>query len=174
MAAVLDATKNPDATKLHPHANHSPKRTHAPPADLTFAIAGGMLTGTAGGEAVKMPAFSGGRGGSTTKGAVDAGVVNNPDKVGQKTDHRHHVHGGPLPPGTYTIGVPSRHAHLGLSAALTPHTGNHMLGRAGFFIHGSGPHGSDGCIVPAAAADFHRLMHLLTTSHGGTLTVVHG
>jgi hypothetical protein len=53
-----------------------------------------------------------------------------------------HVHGGPLP-------------------------GN----RSGFFIHGRGRHGSDGCIVPLDPAQFRSLMDDLTKSNGGTLIV---
>lgn len=156
------------------HNHHPPKPANHPvkPAHLTFHIHTGLLTGTAGGEAVRIHAYSGGRGGSTTKGAVDWAVVNNPDRVSQKTDHSHHVHGGPLPPGEYHIGPPSHHAHLGLSARLTAAAGNKMYHRDGFFIHGRGKHGSDGCIVPATGAEFQRIMHLLKSSHGGSLTVV--
>ena len=59
-----------------------------------------------------------------------------------------------------------------MSAQLTPGAKNHMHGRGGFFIHGRGPHGSDGCIVPDSGTDFHTLMELLLVSHGGTLLVV--
>jgi hypothetical protein len=142
------------------------------PAELMFQIHTGLLTGTAGGEDVKIHAFSGGRGGSTTKGAVDKSLVNNPDMVSQKEDDDNDIHGGPLPPGEYAIGTPVHRKKLGLSAALTPAATNKMYHRGGFYIHGSGPHGSEGCIVPSTGAQFQRLMHLLTLSHGGELTVV--
>jgi hypothetical protein len=45
------------------------------------------------------------------------------------------------------------------------------MGRDGFFIHGRGPHGSDGCIVPLDMTQFIDLMNALTKSNGGTLVV---
>jgi hypothetical protein len=45
------------------------------------------------------------------------------------------------------------------------------MGRDGFYIHGRGPHGSDGCIVPLDKTEFSNLMKALTKSHGGTLVV---
>jgi hypothetical protein len=32
------------------------------------------------------------------------------------------------------------------------------MGRDGFYIHGAGPHGSDGCIVPTDKGQFQVLM----------------
>jgi hypothetical protein len=81
-----------------------------------------------------------------------------------------HVQGGPVPPGKYAIDTPSQHPHLGLSARLVSATLKPM-GRDGFFIHGQGPHGSNGCIVPLDGAKFGELMRALTDTHGGTLFV---
>lgn len=69
-----------------------------------------------------------------------------------------------------TIKKPAKHKHLGLSAELVPRRGD-MMGRRGFFIHGRGPHGSDGCIVPLDASQFKQLMSALTSSNGGSLMV---
>jgi hypothetical protein len=80
------------------------------------------------------------------------------------------VHGGPIPPGTYTIKHAAANQHLGLSAELVPKRAN-MMGRGGFFIRGRGPHGSDGCIVPLDHRQFHQLMHALNLSDGGNLIV---
>jgi hypothetical protein len=98
--------------------------------------------------------------------------MNNPYMYGLKEvkgpgGHR----GGPIPLGRFKISSPVHHRHLGLAAALTPETPmpNH---RGGFYIHGRGPLGSDGCIVPMAAYDFHRIMQGLAASHGGKLIVV--
>lgn len=58
------------------------------------------------------------------------------------------VRGGPLPPGRYRVHRPICHPRLGPAAFLEPAAENDMLGRDDFWIHGPGPHGSDGCIVP--------------------------
>lgn len=119
-------------------------------------------------------AWSGGQGGSTRDGAADPFVTNNVFLMSRKTDHAKGTHGGPLPIGEYAVAAPARHPHLGLAAKLTP-TGKGltfgMFGRDGFYIHGRGPHGSDGCIVPERNADFHALMRVLAESGGGTITV---
>lgn len=84
-----------------------------------------------------------------------------------------HEHGGPIPTGRYRILPPSRHPHLGLSCRLDPYDAEqtrHMAGRDGFYIHGRGPHGSDGCIVPLE--DFQALMTALEKDRGGVLFVL--
>jgi hypothetical protein len=171
---------SPHAAPVHAHQLAGTTTHPARGAALTFYIKEGLLVGQAGGKHVHILAWSGGGGGSKT-GWVQRGVVNNPDRVGRKPsgghhDHKHHHHGGPIPPGHYTIRTPDgTHPNLGkVSAALIPAAGNRMHGRGGFFIHGRGPHGSDGCIVPHTAADFHALMAALTRDHGGRLTVVAG
>src|SRR5947209_1453429 len=116
-------------------------------ANLTYSIFEGVLTGLVDGKMFHISALSGGAGGSTAHRA-DASVNNpymealttkNPGKVAG------HVHGGPIPPGKYTVRPPAHHPHLGLSAQLV-HTHLQPVGRDGFYIHGRGPHGSDGCI----------------------------
>ena len=76
--------------------------------------------------------------------------------------------GGTLPPGHYVCHYHEHHATFGeciqllqtrdalaihsqFSAFPIPH------GRGGFFIHGAGPKGSDGCIVPASSTERTRL-----------------
>jgi hypothetical protein len=115
-----------------------------------------------------MEALSGGGGGTTRGGESQA--VNNPYMEGLKSTAagRGHVHGGPIPPGTYHIHKPTHRPHLGLSARLEhPHWS--PFGRDGFYIHGRGLHGSDGCIVPLDKGQFESLMAALTKSNGGTL-----
>lgn len=143
----------------------------APSASLSYFIFERLLTGTAGGRRIHVPALSGGGGGSKVNPPNDD--TNNPYSLGVRTGvgaSGKHVHGGPLPLGRYTIKPPARHPRLGLSARLEP-TGQPMLGRAGFLIHGRGPHGSDGCIVPVSPADFQPLMDALAASRGGILYV---
>jgi hypothetical protein len=139
-------------------------------ANLTYYIWEGVLTGTANGRTFNISALSGGGGGSTQHRPDSA--ANNPYmealKTKGKAGAKGHVHGGPIPPGKYTIRKPGRHPHLGLSAELLhPHW--KPMGRDGFYIHGRGHHGSDGCIVPLDLHQFQELMSALTHSDGGTL-----
>ncbi len=142
-------------------------------ANLTYSIFEGVLIGFANQRMFHILALSGGGGGSTLRRTSLS--VNNPYMEGLKTkgaaNSRTHVHGGPIPLGKYTIEKPAHHPHLGLSARLvSPH--HRPSGRDGFFIHGRGPHGSDGCVVPLDHADFKNLMDALTTEGGGTLFVL--
>jgi hypothetical protein len=100
-----------------------------------------------------MSALSGGVCCSSTNSP--AATVNNPYMTVVKTtgSGSRHVHGGPIPPGSYKICEPAQHPHLGLSARLDPEHPK-MCVRGGFFIHGRGPHGSDGCIVPTDREKF--------------------
>ena len=141
---------------------------HAP-AQLTYYIFEGILIGSAGGKHFHISALSGGAGGSTK--LQPAASVNNPYSTALKTAKSPHKHGGPLPIGKYRIEPPGRHPHLGLSAQLTQVSGS-TYGRGGFFIHGRGPHGSDGCIVPMHNSEFQGLMTALSNSRGGTLYVL--
>jgi hypothetical protein len=141
-------------------------------ANLTYSLFEGVLNGTANGESVHVMALSGGGGGSSRHGGN--GDTNNPYSTGVKTkEGKVHQHGGPIPLGRYRILPPSRHPHLGLSCRLDPYDAEqtrHMMGRDGFYIHGRGPHGSDGCIVPLE--DFQDLMTALEKDRGGVLFVL--
>lgn len=154
---------------------HSPKGQLGKPqgagsATLTYYIFEGTLAGVVNGTNFAIAALSGGGGGSTKNRPQDS--TNNPYMYGLKTvgTGNKHQHGGPIPPGRYTIHKPSHHPHLGLSVRLEPQQAMPNE-RGGFFIHGRGPHGSDGCIVPTDPAQFQRLMHSLIASNGGVLTV---
>lgn len=65
-----------------------------------------------------------------------------------KADAERGIRGGPIPPGAYRIHRSATNDVLGRSSFLEPDPANAMWGRDGFFIHGPGPKGSDGCIVP--------------------------
>jgi hypothetical protein len=117
-------------------------------------------------------ARSGGGGGTTRNGQTAAG--NNPYMTNLVTSGpkkgKGHVHGGPIPMGTYAVGVPFKHPRLGLAARLIPAHKSTLMDRGNdFFIHGRGPHGSDGCIVPLS--NFEDLMVALKAAQGGTLIV---
>ena len=155
-------------------------------ASLTYYIFEGILVGFVAGELVHIPALSGGRGGSTSKGAgTDA--VNNPYMTGLETTYHkdpktgklvhgeHDTHGGPIPVDRYRIAAPALHTgangHKFMAAVLTS-TSPHRHHRGGFLIHGTGHHGSDGCIVPLNKSSFDRLMNLLKKDGGGSLQVL--
>jgi len=138
-------------------------------ANFTYYIYEGVLAGIAGGKMFHLTALSGGGGGSTKNKPQIS--VNNPYATGLKTSGvgAKHQHGGPLPVGWYTIARPAQHPHLGRSARLSPKNLKLMMGRDGFYIHGRGPHGSDGCIVPTSG--LKELLDALDASDGGTLRV---
>jgi hypothetical protein len=142
------------------------------PQSLTYCIFEGLLTGVVANRIFRIFALSGGAGGSTKHTTTES--VNNVYMEGLKTKgaatSRAHIHGGPIPPGRYVIEPPCQHPHLGLAARLV-HPHRRPMGRDGFFIHGRGPHGSDGCIVPVNPIEFQALMTALQTSSGGVLFV---
>ena len=142
-------------------------------AQLTYYIFEGVLVGFIGTELIHLSAWSGGAGGSNKNRPDDS--ANNPYMYAMReVDNKKkkiHVHGGPIPPGGYRILPPGHHANLGLSARLEPEPPRRLPNdRGGFYIHGQGPHGSDGCIVPSKA-DFPGLMEKLKASQGGSLHV---
>lgn len=142
--------------------------------DLVFNIVEQTLTGSIDGVKINARAGSGGRAGSKTRGAVHELLANNPYMTRVKKTVRHP--GGPLPRARYQL---STHEHRKLWIRLTPVAEDQRFlhGRAGFAIHGRGPWGSDGCIVPM---DFPvvRLIHRLVKARedagrpGPTLQVV--
>jgi hypothetical protein len=140
-------------------------------AQLTYYIFEGVLVGFVGTEQISLSAWSGGAGGSTKHGTDSS--ANNPYMYALKEvddkKKKIHVHGGPIPPGRYTVLPPGHHAKFGLSSKLEPER-RLPNDRGGFYIHGQGPHGSDGCIVPGKA-DFPNLMEKLKASNGGSLYV---
>jgi hypothetical protein len=160
---------------VHRHLLQKPKKATQPPAgtaQLTYYIFEGVLVGFIDEDMIHIIAWSGGAGGSKTKNAPEAQVVNNPYLYAKKTveSRNAHVHGGPIPPGGYRILPPAQHKKLGLSSFLQP-LRKLPNKRDGFFIHKQGPHGSDGCIVPADES-FDDLMTRLKTSGGGSLHVL--
>jgi hypothetical protein len=162
-------------------------------AALTYYIVEGVLVGyvpdeSQGKRLVHITALSGGGGGrsSSKKGSatkLDPHLVNNPYATPVKTKTKGtHRHGGPVPPGRYKIKPnnpqnprnqkPWVHTHLGASAYLEPAPGNVMYDRGGFYIHGPGPHGSDGCIVPPNRNEFNTLLKGLKLAGGASLHVL--
>lgn len=152
-------------------------------ARLTYYIFEGVLVGTAGGRLIHLLALLGGGGARDLKKVdrkktlVDPQLVNNPyttwhKEVDQKSKH---LHGGAIPLGRYTIDSPSKTARehkkfvelVKQAAFLRPD--NKRMTRSGFYIHGRGGHGSDGCIVPLDG--FNQLMNALEVDGRGILHV---
>jgi len=135
-------------------------------ADLTYNIAELRLQGLINYKGKKYffdsRAFSGGRGGSTTPGAVDRRLANNPFAThvkGEETNNMITKVGGPIPMGKYSMKTSSTVNRID----LFPQTNGNLAGRTGGFqIHGTGPKGSIGCIVPADFDDVIRLYGLLS------------
>jgi hypothetical protein len=161
---------------LH-HALHKPSTAVdvGGNAHLTYYIFEGVLVGIADSKLIHLSAYSGGGGGSTKNPTTES--ANNPylyalkevDLKFKDKSKNKHVHGGPIPPGGYRVETPATHKKLGLSAKLVPQQAL-PNDRGGFYIHGSGPHGSDGCIV-LGKSDLYKFMHALTASKGGSLVV---
>ena len=114
--------------------------------DLLYNIVEESLTGSINSVSICAQAGSGGRAGSKTKGAVNAFLANNPYATGVKKNSKHP--GGPLPRARYSLSTHEKHPFW---IRLTPlaEDGALLRGRDGFAIHGRGPWGSDGCIVPS-------------------------
>lgn len=117
-------------------------------ADILYNIATGRLSGKVGDYSFVGFAWSGGRGGSKTVGAVHPTILNNPFLTslklkGDGIDNPNYA--GPLPMGTYVL---RNHESKPNWIRLLPTNPTAMHGRDGFAIHGRGLRGSDGCIVP--------------------------
>lgn len=125
---------------------------------LTYSIATELLRGTITNQEFIIHTLSGGRRGSTTPGAPQHTPASY-DSFRQ-TRHDKGVHGGPLPPGIYICRYVANH-HKFHECIFLDRTLTAMLRVDSdaririyprdndFFIHGAGPHGSDGCLVPS-------------------------
>jgi hypothetical protein len=95
--------------------------------------------------------------------------------LGKNNPAQQSVHNvGPIPVGTYTIGLPhNSDTHGPFVLPLTPYSGNEMFGRSGFLIHGdsviNAGMASEGCIIQARAT-----RDAVANSDDTTLQVVSG
>jgi hypothetical protein len=145
-------------------------------ADLTYDISARHLYGTVDQTSFDIVAVSGGRAGSTTPGATDAWLANNPFKTHQKESST--KKGGPIPPGLYTMKA-THPVNSFKRIVLTPDDSNDMSAeaggtRGGFLIHPRGPIGSQGCIVPMHSNDFARLWQAVRNDDDCDLEVTTG
>lgn len=156
---------------------------HLGTAQLTYFIFEGVLTGFIDDEFIHESAFSGGAAGSRDspktkkhafiKAALHTADANNPYSYALQENDKTGTRGGPIPPGSYQILPPANHPKLRLSAKLVIPSGMHQVNlRDGFYIHGQGPKGSDGCIVLPGPEPFQSIMTKLKKSQGGHLQVL--
>jgi hypothetical protein len=146
---------------------------------LTYSIAKEILEGSIDNRNFRFHAWSGGaRGQKGNSADHDAASYD----VFRKTQHSKAIHGGPLPPGIYICQHVAHHPHFGECIRLdqTPtaifridkNVNIQFYDRDGFYVHGRGPHGSDGCIVPENEDDRKRLNHAVKHCSGTVILKV--
>ena len=143
---------------------------------LTYSIAREWLQGRIGNEKFALRAWSGGGRGKIGSGAEhDASSYD----VFRKTSQKKGVRGGPLPPGIYICRYVAKHSHFGecvfleqtiLSLISIDSDANiDFYDREGFYIHGRGKLGSDGCIVPESEQERRRLNTAVKDAAAGSV-----
>jgi hypothetical protein len=165
---------------------HTPEQI----ARLTYDAAQELLSGTVGtAPPFHLIAYSGGgRGHQANVPGKDAAryLHSQSQTLGSRlattqTKERQGVYaqrGGTLPPGHYICQYVAHHAVFGecirllrtadavaIHSPFSPHPIPHGRGND-FFIHGSGPKGSDGCIVPADGLQRRRLNQAVKAFQG--------
>jgi hypothetical protein len=146
---------------------------------LSYSIARERIEGSIGAQTFSLVAWSGGRRGAKGDGAeYDPASYN----VFQKENHSKGIHGGPIPPGIYLCHYVAHHHKFGecvfleqtITALFQVDSQAHLrlYDRDGFYIHGRGPHGSDGCIVPESNAERHRLNKAVKGASGTVMLQV--
>lgn len=149
---------------------------------LTYDIQSQRLSGTVGNQRFDMVAVSGGGRGSKIR--PEGQETLRSWSVGTKEDATRGDRGGPIPPGFYICRHLQNHPPFGecifleqtLTSllVLTPGSplGVEVQQRDGFYVHGRGPKGSDGCIVPLVETERQRLNHAVAANPGTPLRVV--
>lgn len=150
-------------------------------ANLTYDAASEILFGTIGRDTFRMTAYSGGSRGHRAQvkpALAHKYLYSDADTLASRlattseikdAKGRYKRRGGTLPPGHYACHYLANHHTFGqcirlfrsadakaIHTPFYPHSIPHGRGND-FFIHGSGPKGSDGCIVPAIEAERFRL-----------------
>jgi hypothetical protein len=158
--------------------------------ELVYDAALDLLTGAVGHEHFRMVAYSGGSRGhragvqpELAKKYLHNQAATLPSRLATTTEVKdargdYKQRGGTLPPGHYSCLYVSHHHTFGecirllragdarsIHSPFSPHPIPHERGND-FFIHGSGPKGSDGCIVPSIEAERRRLNHAVKQFQG--------
>ena len=136
---------------------------------LTYSIAREWLNGTVNSESFSMRAWSGGG-----RGRVGSGAEHTLESYDTSRKEAKGILGGPLPYGVYickyVANHPKFHECIFLQQTITSIIQTDVLGRiyatdrGGFYIHGRGEKGSDGCIVPENLGERVRLNRAIKAS----------
>jgi hypothetical protein len=124
--------------------------------DLMYNIVEQLLEGEIDGQAIHARAVSGGRAGTKTPGVENVFLANNPYLTRVKKQGA--TPGGPTVMGKYRLFT---HGSKPNWIRLVPYDDNTMFNRDGFAIHGRGPRGSDGCVVPTDFAVVRQVYRLV-------------
>jgi hypothetical protein len=146
---------------------------------FTYSIARELLYGSINGKKFVIAAYSGGGRGSTNP-KVRENSFNSYFASKPTISHAHGKRGGAVPPGNWTIMPPQNHVHhLGYYVSkLVPdeatekrYPQRRYKFPEGFYIHGPGIQGSDGCLI---IERIHRLplLRAIGEAGGASLTVL--
>ena len=165
-------------------------------AELVYNAAAEILSGTVGSEHFHMIAYSGGSRGHKAdvrpkvakrylydQSAMLSSRLATTSEI--KDVHGNYLRrGGTLPPGHYSCHYVLHHPTfheciqllrgadaMAIHSSFSPYPIPHGRGND-FFIHGSGPKGSDGCIVPANEAERRRLNRAVKQFQGKVTLLV--
>ena len=148
---------------------------------LIYDVAAEKLYGMIGTEHFRMKAVSGG-GRGKTKGEADQTISSR--SATTRKDEKQDIRGGPVPDGVYLCEYLAHHPkfHECVHLCLITPTDKLLLTRVGatrdmdsFYIHGRGPEGSDGCIVPMDGPhERHRLNLAVKNNPRTELSVIRG
>lgn len=129
---------------------------------LVYLIASERLYGRVDGQLFDFRAYSGGGRGSVGNRRAEQSAASFDPRT-KASGHEFGERGGPIPPGKYLAHPSEANPTLGRASKLhswTAHLAYPTRGYdfpGGFYIHGRGRYGSDGCIVPELPANRERL-----------------
>jgi hypothetical protein len=151
---------------------------------LTYFVSKELLTGQINGKQFEIKAVSGGARGSTAGKAQFSLESYDPKKATSGSGKEKNERGGALPSGLWWVYPPewkkdNKHPTLGSWVSFLKPVGNQAEKfptrkydkETGFFIHGTGPHGSNGCIVIPGQVR-QELLLAVEKAGGVTLEVV--
>ncbi len=151
---------------------------------LQYSIMDECLYGSIGEVNFSMRAYSGGGRGST-KGVERHDLRHWDSSKKAPSAYDESNRGGPLPIGMYLASYIGKYKHFGECARLDQTIssllqrdyfspiGVKVTDRDGFLIHGEGPKGSDGCIVPASKTALRQLLKTIRSYGKPVALLVH-
>jgi hypothetical protein len=151
---------------------------------LRYSISGEMLYSIAKSFSFSTKAYSGGGRGSTA-GVQRTDLAHWSTSKKAPTTYNEVNRGGPIPVGLYIAHYIGKYKKFGEVARLdqtitsllqrdfNSPVGFKVTDRGGFLIHGEGPKGSDGCIVPASKEALKKVLAHIKASKNGVLLEVY-